>query len=94
MKNILNKIYLILKNYPTRLTGNQDIQALLAQLRPMKCQKELIRLGPKGDGGYLIPNDLKGIKACFSPGVDQIFGFGLDCAYRGMLVFMADYSVE
>jgi Methyltransferase FkbM domain len=94
MKNILNRIYPILKNYPTRLTGNQDIQILLAQLRPMKCEKELIRLGPQGDGGYLIPNDLKGITACFSPGVDQISGFELDCANRGMQVFMADYSVE
>jgi hypothetical protein len=94
MKRIVNKIYPILKNYPTRLTDNQDIQALLNQLRPMKCDKDLIRLGPKGDGGYLIPNDLKGIKACFSPGVDQISGFELDCANRGIKVFMADYSVE
>ncbi len=94
MKNILNRIYPILKNYPTRLTDNQDIQALLNQLRPMKCDKELIRLGPKGDGGYLIPNDLKDIKACFSPGVDKISDFEWDCANRGMQVFMADYSVE
>ncbi len=92
--NIINRIYPILKKYPTRLTDNQDIQEFLNQLRPMKCDKELIRMGPQGDGGYLIPNDLKNIKACFSPGVDQISGFELDCANRGMQVFMADYSVE
>jgi len=94
MKKILNRIYPILKKYPTRLTDNQDIQELLNRLRPMKCDKELIRLGPQGDGGYLIPNDLKDIKACFSPGVDQISDFEWDCANRGMQVFMADYSVE
>jgi len=94
MKNILNQIYPILKNYPTRLTKQEKIQELLNQLRPMKCDKEMIRLGPQGDGGYLIPNDLKGIKACFSPGVDQISDFELDCANRDMQVFMADYSVD
>lgn len=31
--------------------------------------KDLIRLGPNGDGGYLVPDDLTGIEACFSPGV-------------------------
>ncbi len=94
MKKIFNRIYPILKKYPTRLTDNQDIQELLNRLRPMTCDKELIRLGPQGDGGYLIPNDLTNIKACFSPGVDQISDFELDCANRGMQVFMADYSVE
>ena len=94
LNNIKNRIYPVLKRYPTRLTNNQTIQELLNHLRPMKCDKELIRMGPQGDGGYLIPNDLKNIKACFSPGVDQISGFELDCANRGMQVFMADFSVE
>ncbi len=61
--NIINRIYPIMKKYPTRLTDNQDIQEFLNQLRPMKCDKELIRMGPQGDGGYLIPNDLNDIKA-------------------------------
>lgn len=94
MKKILNKIYPILKNYPTRLTEQKKIWDLLKLLRPMNCDKELIRLGPAGDGGYLVPDDLKGIQACFSPGVDQISDFELDCANRGMQVFMADYSVD
>lgn len=94
MKKFLNKIYPILKKYPTPLTDNRDIQALLNLLRPMKSDKDLVRLGPKGEGGYLIPDGLEGISACFSPGVGQYSGFELDCAKRGMQVFMTDYSVQ
>jgi len=44
-------------------------------LRPYTTDKELIRLGAEKDGGYLIPNDLAGIEACFSPGVGNEFNF-------------------
>ncbi len=56
--------------------------------------KALIRLGPRGDGGYLVPDDLAGIEACFSPGVSLVSGFEKDCADRGIKVFLADRSVE
>ena len=56
--------------------------------------KGLIRLGPNGDGGYLVPDDLDGIEACFSPGVGDLVGFERDCLARGMRVFMADGSVD
>lgn len=94
MRNILNQLYPIIKKYPTTLTSCQDLQALLNRLRPLVCDQGLIRLGPQGDGGYLLPNDIDGLDACFSPGVDYISGFEKDCAERGMKVFMADYSVE
>lgn len=51
-------------------------------------------MGPAGDGGYLVPDDMAGLDACFSPGVSSISGFELDCAERGMQVFMADRSVD
>jgi hypothetical protein len=54
----------------------------------------LIRLGPDGDGGYLVPDDLAGINECFSPGVSGIAGFEEHCASRGMDVFLADASVD
>jgi hypothetical protein len=60
----------------------------------MSTGKELIRLGPKGDGGYLVPDDLEGIEACFSPGVGSLSEFEKQCANRGMKVFLADRSVE
>ena len=80
--------------FVTRKTPTDDIRALIRKLHPVRgTQQGLIRLGPDGDGGYLVPDDLTGIEACFSPGVANISGFEKDCAERGMQVFLADKSV-
>jgi len=94
IKNLALHILSARKIHPARLTDENDLQLLLNKLKPVSCDKDLIRLGPKGDGGYLVPDDLAGIKACFSPGVARISGFESDCANRGMSVFLADKSVE
>lgn len=70
------------------------LKPLLPGLRPVETNRSLIRFGPDGDGGYLIPDDLGGIRACFSPGVSSISGFELQCADLGIDVYMADASVE
>lgn len=80
--------------HSSRLTDAAELQALLTKLRPMCTDKELIRLGPVGDGGYLVPDDLVGIEACFSPGVGVLSGFEKECADSGMRIFLADGSVE
>ena len=72
----------------------REARVLMARLYPLKTNGELIRLGPAGDGGYLIPNDLAGIHVCFSPGVSLVSGFEKDCANLGMTVFLADASVD
>jgi len=83
-----------LDTFPVRLTEKEKIQSLISSLSPLSTDKKLIRLGPKSDGGYLIPDDLVGVEACFSPGVSNISGFEKDCANLGMKVFLADKSVE
>lgn len=80
--------------FPTTLTDKVVLQSLMQRLAPRSISNGLIRLGPNGDGGYLIPEDITGIEACFSPGVSTVSGFEKDCADLGMKVFMADRSVE
>ena len=80
--------------FATPPTDPAKVNALLARLHPVTCTKKLVRLGPDGDGGYLVPDDLEGIVACFSPGVSTVAGFELDCARLGMDVFLADASVD
>lgn len=80
--------------FPTKTTKKTLLVDLINSLHPKSTDIELIRLGPQGDGGYLIPNDLAGIEACFSPGVSDSSDFELACAKLGMQVFMADYSVD
>lgn len=79
---------------PNRQTSGERVAALIDRLRPRKTIVPLIRLGPQGDGGYLVPDRLSGVRACFSPGVGGQSGFELDCANRGIEVHMADGSVQ
>lgn len=78
--------------YPRR--SEDDVRSALDFLCPVKTEHELIRMGGGADGGYLVPDDLDGIAACFSPGVSNNSTFermGLD---RGMRVHLADASVD
>ena len=75
-------------------TDKEKVTKLIQSLFPYRTQFDLIRMGPNGDGGYLVPDNLEGIEACFSPGVNNISGFELDCIKYGMKVFMADKSVD
>jgi hypothetical protein len=75
-------------------TERCDLAALLERLRPVETGLELIRLGPAGDGGYLVPDDLDGIASAFSPGVADESGFELALAERGIDVHLADASVD
>jgi hypothetical protein len=60
----------------------------------VRTNHDLIRIGGQGDGGYLVPNDLEHISACFSPGVAKVADFELDLANRGIKCFLADHSVD
>ncbi len=50
-------------------TPKEKVEGFIKSLHPIKTEHELVRFGAKHDGGYLIPNDFKGIRALFSPGV-------------------------
>jgi hypothetical protein len=77
-----------------KITNKSEIFGLISKLHPLKSNARLIRVGPNGDGGYLVPDDLVNIEACFSPGVDAVSQFEYDCYNRGMKIFMADNSVK
>ena len=70
-----------------------EILRLVRSLLPVAVPSGLVRIGPPGDGGYLVPDDFEGIAACLSPGVSNECGFDLAVAERGIPVIMADASV-
>jgi hypothetical protein len=74
-------------------THRDTVLNLIRQLHPLETEHPLIRMGARGDGGYLIPDDLDGIVACFSPGVDDRATFEADVIDRGIQCFLADGSV-
>lgn len=75
------------------VSDSEMMMRLIRRVQPRKTEHELIRIGSALDGGYLIPDDLDGIGACFSPGVNNQIEFDLDVARRGIRVHMADASV-
>jgi len=95
--SFLQKVLSLLTNRTLRIQKilpKEQVNSLIERLHPIQTQFDLIRLGPNRDGGYLVPDCLEDIVACFSPGVAQVSEFEQDCLKRGMQVFMADKSVE
>ena len=80
--------------FGSKRTDLSSLRSLFKALAPITTEHPLIRIGPAGDGGYLIPDDLVGVGTCFSPGVNTESRFELQCAQSGMNVFMADASVH
>ena len=78
----------------SRATKGGPLARFLSDMAPKPIATPLIRIGGDGDGGYLVPDCIDGILACFSPGVAQTCGFELDLAGRGIRSHMADLSVE
>lgn len=78
----------------SKVTPKYRLQEFFEMVKPVKTNLELIRIGSAGDGGYLVPNDLEGIEACFSPGVSNVADFELALANSGVKCFLADYSVD
>jgi len=70
-------------------------QEVLEFLRPKPCPVELLRFGGKHDGAYLLPLDVEGVVACFSPGVKNKKSFEdeLAAAY-GIRSCMCDKSSD
>lgn len=97
LKTIKKLTYqLLLKRHRTivNTTSATHLREFFNMVRPVVTNHPLIRLGCEGDGGYLVPDDLDGISACFSPGVSVLSDFELALARRGVPCFLTDHSVE
>lgn len=78
-----------------KMTKSNAIQHLINKLHPVKTTFQMIRFGGDKDGGYVLPDDLMGIEACFSPGVDVTASFEMDLMQKtGINSHQLDYSVE
>jgi hypothetical protein len=83
-----------LRLHAVKRIERERLAGLIESLHPIGCGIELVRIGPDGDGGYLVPDDLDGIRYGFSPGVSSQSGFESELAARGIEFFLADFSIE
>ena len=82
--------------YKSKLKSTiEDVKNAIKLIVPISSGHDLIRLGGKGDGGYLIPKDLKGIDSCFSPGVNNIKKFEDQLAEEySIKSYMCDFTSD
>jgi len=77
-----------------RLLKYHDFLQIIAWLSPCSNGHTLIRIGAERDGGYLLPDDLEEIVACFSPGTDQVIEFERYFLDKGILCYLVDASIK
>ena len=95
LKDLVRQLLLTSGKSIAEATDVKDLKRFIEKFRPKSVGKRLIRIGGKGDGGYLLPDDLSNISACFSPGVDVTSKFEEELAERySIKSFMADFSVD
>lgn len=76
------------------MVDRSKLQSFISKLWPVSTPVPLIRIGDEADGGYLVPDDLEGIRHCYSPGVSDVASFENDLLERGINSHLADYSVD
>jgi Methyltransferase FkbM domain len=82
-------------HYLDQLSDSREVLKLIELLKPRSSAVELVRIGGDGDGGYLVPDDLADIDACFSPGVSTVATFDEMLAeLHHIPCYLADYSVN
>jgi hypothetical protein len=75
--------------------STQEIIDSVCFLKPKRSPFPLVRLGGEKDGAYLVPDDLKGITACFSPGVNNFKNFEDELTSKlGIRCHMCDFSSD
>ena len=92
--NFLNIIFKYIKLRISNQTNQDEVLKLIKRLKVLDLGYELIRIGPEGDGGYLMPNILNQIDYCFSPGVGFTSKFEENLFDYGIKSFLADGTKE
>jgi hypothetical protein len=94
MGDWLSRIANWIGGFASERTPLDEMLATIALVRPMDTGLGLVRIGRDHDGGYLVPDDLGDIAACFSPGVGAHATFEQELVRRGIPCHLTDHSVD
>ena len=86
--NLKEKFFDIFNMYVEKKSSKKKISKTLKKLLPYKIDAQLIRLGEKNDGGYLVPDDFVGIDKNYSAGVGFLTQFEKDLETRYLIKSM------
>ena len=72
-----------------------DILNLLRHFTPRKAVGfDKVRVGRRGDGGYVLLDDFAGVETALSFGIEQECSWDTDLAARGVDIHMYDHTVD
>lgn len=63
------------RRIPNRMTPLKKQLNFLELITPEDSKVKILKIGGEGDGSYFVPDDLKGIAECISPGFGNISKF-------------------
>jgi len=75
LKAVWSKVGDSIGLFVAEMVKEEELKSYWKLVEPHSNGHDLIRVGGQRDGGYLLPNDLDGIKYCFSPGAGAIWSF-------------------
>ena len=96
-KYILRKSIGLLHKAFSKLNLQATTEECLEIVRLAAAEKyygPVIRIGDAGDGSYVVPEDLSGIVASVSPGVNREYEFDLELGRMGIKSYMFDASID
>ena len=74
-----------------RTSHKNKILDLIRSIKPNSLYFNALRVGPNGDGGYVVPEDLNDIQYAFSPGCNNAWEFEYHLGEKwGIKSFMLD----
>ena len=96
LKLFTNNNELRYKNFETCLLNDPDSKKCIYHLILPKnvVGKKRILIGSKGDGCYVLLDDLKDIKIAYSFGISRNIQFDKDLADRGIDIYMYDHTIK
>ncbi len=94
LKHYLRNFFFFLDLNVTEKTESNKIKNFLKKFRPYDLGYNLIRVGGKNDGGYIVPDILDNITTCISPGVGHTNSFEKELQSKGINSFLIDHTIE
>jgi len=89
---LLNQENKFIFSYMNNIQNDSSIYQLI---RPKDVKdKKKVRIGNKGDGGYVLLNDFKDIKIAYSFGICDEISFEKELSEKNIEVFMYDHTIQ
>lgn len=77
---------------PSKKDYFKELRSVLQIQKPL-CNKDMIRIGKKYDGGYVLLNDFSDDMHVYSFGIAQDVSFEKELANNGLQIYMHDHTI-